>query len=241
MATASKESDDKICNTCIPKITVAITSCHGCDRHFCRQHFNTHRDQLSKSLNDHIHLHNEIAQDLKTRIDQLNHQDAKRLLRDIDQWERRTIDGCRQAATEARNFVKESFDKTKENDAFLQRLTSIAGELEEQQRVENFIERDLERWMKQLKQLQKDINQTIKSPINAIIEKRKIDWKEMIQISLLSDAKQTVKHYVLVLGEKGAGLCICSLLNVVPRFISCRKNNIYPLRCQFLRQETYLC
>lgn len=214
MATASKKSDEKICDSCTSKRTIAITSCHGCNRHFCQQHFKTHRDQLSKSLNDHSHLRNEIAQDLKTRSAQLNPNDVKRLLREIGQWEERTIDECRQIATERRNFVTKSFDTSQEHDVFLQRLASIAGELEEQQRVENFIERDIERWMKQLKDLQKDINQTIKSPTNAMIETKKIDWKTMISISLPSDSKHIVKHYVLVSGEKGVGMCTCRILNI---------------------------
>ena len=127
MATASKESGNKICDTCTPKKTIAITSCHGCNRDFCRQHFNTHRDQLSKCLQDHIHLHNEIAQDLRARIDfslhhQLNNDKARELLRQIDQWEKRTIDECRQIAAEARNSVKELFDKTKENEYIIIRM-----------------------------------------------------------------------------------------------------------------------
>ena len=211
MATASKESGNKICDTCTPKKTIAITSCHGCNRDFCRQHFNTHRDQLSKCLQDHIHLHNEIAQDLRARIDfslhhQLNNDKARELLRQIDQWEKRTIDECRQIAAEARNSVKELFDKTKENDAFSQRLASMAIELEEQQRAENFIEPDLDRWMKQLQALQNDINQPVTFTTSTNIELPEIDWNENLKVCRLSNAKQTVKHYVLVGGKKGVGL-----------------------------------
>lgn len=211
MATAWKESDSRICDTCTPKRTVAITSCHGCNQHFCRQHFNTHRDQLSKCLNNHINLHNEIAQDLKTRInrslhDQLNNDEARRLLHQIDQWETRTIDECRQVATKARNSLRELFDKTKENDAFSQRLLTIANELEEQQRVENFIESDLDRWMRQLKELQKSINQPIEFLHGINIEIQDVDLSESIHICPPSNPEQTIKHYVLVAGEKGVGL-----------------------------------
>src|SRR5437764_1105147 len=116
MSTASKEFDDKMCYTCAPKKMLAITSCHGCQHHFCRKHFNEHRDHLSKYLNNNIDLHDEILQDLKTRIDrslkdQLNNDGARELLRQIDEWEERTVNACRHAADKARASIKQLFDK----------------------------------------------------------------------------------------------------------------------------------
>jgi hypothetical protein len=123
-----------MCYTCAPKTTAAITSCHGCHHHFCRKHFTEHRDQLSKYLNNNIDLHDEILQDLKTRIDhsskdQLNNDNAKKLLRRIDKWEERTINACHYAATEARASIKNLFDKTEENNSLTERLSSVAKEL----------------------------------------------------------------------------------------------------------------
>jgi chromosome segregation ATPase len=205
MAAVSTESDDKMCSTCKPKKTVAITSCHGCDHHFCRKHFNEHRDQLSKYLNNHVDLHDEIRQDLKTRIDrssddQLNNDDTKKLLRQIDEWVERTMDACLRVA------VKELFDKIKDNDSLTQRLSSVAKELEEQQQSENFVEHDLDRWMKQLKELKDDISRPIQFPTDIIIETQDIDWEESIKICQEPSSNNNAEHYVLVLGEKGAGL-----------------------------------
>jgi ATP-dependent Lon protease len=211
MATASKESNDKMCYTCAPKTTVAITSCQGCHHHFCCKHFTEHRDQLSKYLNNNIDLHDEILQDLKTRIDhsskdQLNNDNAKKLLRRIDKWEERTINACRRAATEVRASVKQLFDQSKENDSLTERLSSMAKELGERQQSENFVEHDLDRWMKQLEDLRNDINQRIIFPADIILETRGIDWEETIKICQLPNLNKNVKHYVMIMGEKGVGM-----------------------------------
>jgi Mg2+ and Co2+ transporter CorA len=210
MATASKESDNKICYLCAPKKTTAITSCHGCHRHFCRKHFNEHRDQLSKYLNNTVDLHDEILQDLKTRIDHSSknqsNNEARKLLRQIDEWEKRTMKACHHVADKARASVKQLLDKTEENNSLTERLSSVAIELEEQQKSENFVERDLDRWMKQLKELKNDINRPIKFPTDIIIETRSIDWEESIKICHLANSNKKVEHYVLVVGEKGVGM-----------------------------------
>jgi len=210
MATTSKELNDQMCHTCTPKKTAAITSCRGCHHHFCRKHFNEHRDQLSEYLNNTVDQHDEILQDLKTRIDhfskdQLNKDDAQNLLRQIDQWEERTINACHHAADKVRASVKQLFDKTEENYFLTKRLSSVARELEEQQQSENFVERDLDRWMKQLEELKNDINQPIKFPTDIIIETQDIDWEESIKICQLENSNKNVEHYVLIMGERGVG------------------------------------
>jgi len=210
MATTSKELNDQMCHTCTPKKTAAITSCRGCHHHFCRKHFNEHRDQLSEYLNNTVDQHDEILQDLKTRIDhfskdQLNNDDAQNLLRQIDQWEERTINACHHAADKVRASVKQLFDKTEENYSLTKRLSSVARELEEQQQSENFVERDLDRWMKQLEELKNDINQPIKFPTDIIIETQDIDWEESIKICQLENSNKNVEHYVLIMGERGVG------------------------------------
>ena len=210
MATVSKESDGKMCDTCAPKKTIAITSCHGCARHFCRKHFNEHRDQLSKYLNNLVDLHDQIRQDLQTRIDrsmkeQLDNNDGRRLLRKIDDWVERTIDACLRAADEARASVEQLFDRTQQTLALTQRLSIVARELDEQQRSENFIEGDLDRWTRQLKKLEEDLYRPVELPTDMIIETRDIDWKETIQIYQQPNSLKNVEYYVLVSGETGVG------------------------------------
>ena len=247
MATAAPESDDKICDTCAPKKTLAITSCHGCNRHFCRKHFNEHRDELTRNLNNHIGLHDEILQDLRTRIDRssndrLDDNDhARSLLQRIDEWEARTIDSCHHVAIEARASVRELFDQTKENDFLTQQLSSIARELEEQQQAENFTEHDLDRWMTQLKELKNVINQPMKRLTNTTIETRDIDWEESIKICQSPNANQNTKHYVLVLGKKGMGLYIFYRFRVLLQclFISGKTTFIYYVANFFARTYAF--
>jgi DNA repair exonuclease SbcCD ATPase subunit len=211
MATASNTSGDKKCDTCKPKKTVGITSCCGCHRCFCGKHFIEHRDQLSENLNTVVNQHDEILQDLKIRIDhsskgQAGNDDARNLFQKINEWENRTINACCDVADKARASVKQLFDKTKENNSFTKRLSSLANELEEQQESVSFVERDLDRWRKKLDELKNDINRPIEFPTNVIITTQDIDWEESIKISQLPSSNKIIKHYVIVFGEKGVGL-----------------------------------
>lgn len=210
MATASTEFGSKMCHTCAPKQTIGITSCHGCQCHFCRKHFNEHRDQLSESLSTIVDLHDQILQDLKTRInhtskEQLNNDEMSKLLRQIDEWEDATINACHRAADEVHVSVKQLFDTTVENNSLTEQLPFVAKELEEQQQIENFVERDLERWKKQLEELKNDIDRPIKFPADITIERRNIDWKKRIKINQATNTNTSVEHYVLVVGEEGVG------------------------------------
>ncbi|UJR26650.1 hypothetical protein I4U23_007967 [Adineta vaga] len=210
MANDARNSDEKLCCLCAPKRTLAITSCHGCYHHFCNKHFVEHRNQLSKNLNLIIDKHDEILQDLNTRIDtsireQFENEDAQNLFRQINEWEDRTIIACRHIADEARMSIKQSFDQSRFNNTLSERLLYVAKELEEQQHTENFVERDLDRWIKLLACLKDDINQPIKYPTSMTIETHEIDWKTTIRISHLANSNTNVEYYVLVAGEKGAG------------------------------------
>ncbi|CAF1609599.1 unnamed protein product [Adineta ricciae] len=210
MAASPMNSDDKLCCLCTPKRTLAITSCHGCYHHFCNKHFIEHRNQLSKSLNLTIDKHDEILQDLNTRIDtaireQFENEDAQSLFRQINEWEDRTIVACRHIADEARMSIKQAFDQSRSNHALSERLLYVAKELEEQQHTENFVERDLDRWLKLLEDLKHDINQPIKYPTTITIDTHEIDWKATMRVSHLPNVNDNVEYYVLVAGEKGAG------------------------------------
>ena len=90
---------------------------------------------------------------------------------------------------------------------FLAKLKTlfVAKELEEQQHAENFVERDLHRWLRLLEQLKEDINQPIKYPASLAVETREIEWKTSIRISQLEPGNINNEYYVLVAGEKGAG------------------------------------
>jgi DNA repair exonuclease SbcCD ATPase subunit len=211
MATASNQFDDKKCYTCQPKKVAAITSCCGCHRHFCCKHFIEHRDQLSKNLNNIVNQHDEILQDLKSKTNhssknQLDSNDVQNLFRQIDDWEIETINACHLAANKARDSIKQLLNTADENDSLIERLSSIAKELEEQQQSVNFVEHDLERWIEQLEELKIDVNRSIEFPNNIIIITQAIDWEESIKISQLSISDKMTKHYVLVVGEKGVGL-----------------------------------
>jgi hypothetical protein len=60
--------------------------------------------------------------------------------------------------------------------------------------------------MKQLEDLRNDINQRIKFPADIILETRDIDWEETIKICQLPNLNKNVKHYVMIMGEKGVGM-----------------------------------
>lgn len=211
MATGSSKIKDKMCEICAPKQVIAITLCHGCQSHFCRKHFNEHRDKLSICLNGVIDLHDQILQDLRTRIDrteseQPNNTDTTKVLQQVGEWEKTTTDTCHRVAKNIRETVKKLFDKTEENNTLMERLSSVAKELEEQQIVENFVEYDLDEWKRQLEILRNDINRPITPSANITIESQEIDWEKSIMISQGTKLNTGIEHYVLIIGDKGAGM-----------------------------------
>lgn len=177
-----------ICSLCAPKETVAIMSCKGFLKDFCRKHFNEHRDVLSKDLQNVFDLHDSLLQELQLKIDSAREEPvdpiACTLLKQIDGWENTTIESVVQAANEIREEIKRLSAKKLEFDPFNQRISKLTTEIKEQQDSESFVETDINQWIKQLEQLKSDLNRPSEFHSNAPdLQIKKIDWDDMIKIS----------------------------------------------------------
>jgi predicted RNase H-like nuclease (RuvC/YqgF family) len=184
MASATKKS---MCSECAPKQVVAVTSCHGCSKSFCRKHFNEHREQLSKDINSVFDQHDHFLQEFQLKSGDaskpLDTPSARALLKQIDEWKIKTIESVSQAADNAREHVERLFSKKQVNDKLKQRIDSITKELKEKQESEIFVETDINQWMKQLKILENDLNRPSAVETNPpVLQIQNVDWKTIIKV-----------------------------------------------------------
>ncbi|CAF1325715.1 unnamed protein product [Rotaria sordida] len=177
-----------MCDLCSPKQVAAIASCKGCAKHLCRRHFNEHRENLTKGLQNVTYLRDNVLQELERVIDSAlkppGHNNAVALLKQIDEWKTRTIERVTQAANDVRETVERLFSRKAEYDQIRQNIHRITKELREQQDSESFVESDIDRWMNQLKQLQTDFNQPLEVETNPpVLQIQTIDWNATIKIT----------------------------------------------------------
>jgi len=84
---------------------IGIFRCEGCLQVFCRKHLNEHRDLLSHQLDEIVLEHDSLQQSIVENKDTQNNQHP--VLRQIDKWEKNSIQKIQQLAEEARQQVKE--------------------------------------------------------------------------------------------------------------------------------------
>ncbi|CAF1091329.1 unnamed protein product [Rotaria sordida] len=198
-----------MCDLCSPRQVVAITSCKGCGKHLCRKHFNEHRENLTKGLQNVIDLRDNVLQELARVIDSTlkspGHNNAVALLKQIDEWKTKTIERVTQAANDACKSVERLFSRKEEYDQIKQNIYQITKELKEQQELESFVESDIDQWTNQLNQLQTDFNRPLKVEINSpVLQIQTIDWNATIKITP-SDEKQD-KYVDLTINQLEKGV-----------------------------------
>jgi alpha-L-arabinofuranosidase len=196
MATSwSSAKRREMCVMCSPKQFVAITSCKGCLKDLCRNHFNEHRDKLSTDLHKVFDRHDNILQELQLKIHReskpSDNNHARAILQQIDQWEKITIKRVSQAANEARQDVERLFDRKAEHDQLKQKVAKMTEALKQQQESESFVETDIDHWMKQLEQLKIDLNRPSTVETNPpLLQIQTIDSNAIINISFPSRTRQ---------------------------------------------------
>ncbi|CAF1552976.1 unnamed protein product [Rotaria sp. Silwood1] len=139
------------CTACGNK-SVGIFRCEGCLQVFCRKHLNEHRDFLSHQLDEIAQEHDILQQTI------LENQDKQTndlpIFKQIDQWEKLSIEKIQQIAEEARIQAKE-----------LTSLQTVSKELHElaerlgKARIDDdYVETDLQTWTNMLEKLKDDVN-----------------------------------------------------------------------------------
>jgi len=188
MAAAMTSATRKeVCTMCSPKQVVAITLCKGCLKDLCRKHFNEHRDILSTDLHNVFDQHDNLLQELQVKIDRESkpseNENARAILKQIEEWEKTTIKRVSQAANEARADVEHLFNRKVEYDRLKEKIVKMIEELKEKQESESFVETDIDHWIKQLEQLKIDLNRPSKVETNPpVLQIQHVDWNAIIQI-----------------------------------------------------------
>src|SRR5690348_3051897 len=97
MATATGRSQ---CATCGKGN--AILKCGGCTQDFCYNHFGNHRQQLNTQLEE-VEVNRDLFRQVLT--EQMAEPQKHPLIKQIDEWERDSINKIRQTAQEARQIL----------------------------------------------------------------------------------------------------------------------------------------
>ncbi|CAF1028787.1 unnamed protein product [Didymodactylos carnosus] len=153
----------------------SITTCHGCLAELCRRCFNDHRQDLSKELDHVVYEHDMVKQQFETP----NKNDSHRLLKQIDELEKDSTDKINQLAERCRIDVVKLLDKNK--DQLIDRFRKISNSIRKGRDDEDYVERDLSKWMAGLKELKDEL---IK-PSNFRVEedKQQSPWIQKIRVS----------------------------------------------------------
>ncbi|CAF1176878.1 unnamed protein product [Rotaria sordida] len=195
-----------MCHTCAPKQMIAITSCHGCALNFCRKHFDEHREKLDHDFDNIINRRDGILHHFQASVyhslNPLDNDNVQVLLKQIDEWQAKTIEACYRVADNARMKIEKLFKEVKTNDHINKQVNELSKELKEQQDLENFIETDLERWKKQLEELEKDISKFAEMPRNITIEIQMINWENMIKFSYISNSEEIIDNQLALMNTR---------------------------------------
>jgi hypothetical protein len=125
-----------------------ILICDGCQQPFCGKHVNEHRQELANQLDGIMQEHDLLQQELGKSSDEQS------LLQDIKKWEEESITKIRVAAEAARADLRQFIVKSKEQ--LSKACQDIARDLRSSREADDFSETDLNRWMEQLKVLQRE-------------------------------------------------------------------------------------
>ncbi|CAF1223541.1 unnamed protein product [Rotaria sp. Silwood1] len=87
-----------VCIQC--KKTKGIVTCKGCSKDFCLVHINEHRNKLSEQLDKTEDQFNEFKAEIDEQKAELQ---THKLMKQIDEWERESIEKVRQVANEVRH------------------------------------------------------------------------------------------------------------------------------------------
>ncbi len=152
----------------------AILKCEGCTKTFCWDHVVTHRQELSKKLDELGVVRDTVHQ---TLTQQTAEPRRHPLIEQIDKWERKSIKKIQQTAEEARQMLVEH--TTKYNGDIEVKLNKLTDQLRASRPVNDFFETDLHRWQQTLTYLSDELIKPSKIKIRyhptPLVEKISID------------------------------------------------------------------
>jgi len=131
----------------------ATLKCGGCSRDFCYNHWDIHRQELNKQL-DEIELNRDLfRQSLTQHVEQPNNNT---LMQQIDQWEQNSIEIIQQTAEQARQIL---IKNTKRYIHEIEiKLNKVTNQLRESRDEDDFNEINLCQFQEELNRLTEALN-----------------------------------------------------------------------------------
>jgi hypothetical protein len=127
----------------------ATLKCAGCLRDFCYDHLNDHRQELSQQF-DEIEFNRDLFRQT------LNEQTNNSLFKQINQWEKDSIEIIKQTANQCRQIL---IQHTNNNINQIEiNLSKLTDQLKYTRQENNFNEIDLNQYKDKLKQLRIELN-----------------------------------------------------------------------------------
>lgn len=178
MASTSDRTNCAICNK--EKITYL---CQGCSQRFCLDDLPKHRQNLSQEFDQIQNDHNQFRQNLN---DQKLTVTEHSLIKQIDQWEKESIDEIRQTAQQCREqFIKYSNEVYHHIE---QELNKFTEKMEGIRQENEFNELDLNALTEILDDLQEEYHQ----PSNVSIQQQSISLINDISLLIPLETGKTL-------------------------------------------------
>ncbi|UJR30587.1 hypothetical protein I4U23_018114 [Adineta vaga] len=129
-----------------------VAHCEGCLQTFCIKHFNDHR----RSLDEELNVLSGEYDDFRTT---LNLEAASPFitirLREIDQWESKSIEQIQQKANDLREELLQL--KAVHIESLSTKYQGLTQQIKESRNKDDFIEMDIERWSKRLEDMKSNL------------------------------------------------------------------------------------
>jgi len=178
-------NDKKQCVTCDKN--AGIMTCNGCQQIFCGKHSIEHRQQLANQLDGMLREHNLLQREFERSFK------VHPLFKKIDLWEKESIAKIQATAETARTNLRQMIDKSKE--PLSKTYADIAMNLRSSREADDYSEKELNRWMKQLKQLKIEITSPL--PVKLIEN----EWS-VIKLITIKDDNTSRKMSISITQEK---------------------------------------
>ncbi|CAF0794569.1 unnamed protein product [Adineta steineri] len=221
MALANNKTKCFICNE--KKITYC---CEGCSKRFCLIHLTEHRQILNKEFKRLINDCEQFKQRINKPKQNRQYLQNQLLIKQIDQWERNSIEKIKQKAQETRKIIHDS------SELFINEIQMKFNDLSQQikymEKENEFNEINLEYLRNQLKEITEELNNSSNISI-------KEDSQSFVnEISIISSKKSKFNEWIpngiAVAGGNGQGQKLNQLYN--PNGIFLDKNkNIFIVDC----------
>ncbi|CAF3738868.1 unnamed protein product [Adineta steineri] len=177
---------EAICVQC--KNTGCIAMCYGCQESFCTKHFIKHRLYLSEQMDDIHRKYESFQKDLN------RNNFEQTLLTSIHAWERKSIMKIQEIAEKARYELQQTMDNTKNDVQVL--LNEIFSEFQSNSKTDNYTENDLDKWTRQLSELQNLLEKS--ANIFIVQDKKSSALIRGIKLTFQQQQKQSLNSNVIL-------------------------------------------